>query len=84
MMPPMYFVQRLLSTAQSTNQDPAGITHAVLVALDGENAWEYYPFNGYYFLQALYAGLAANPQLELMSLSMCLERGNTAGCRCRY
>jgi alpha-amylase/alpha-mannosidase (GH57 family) len=27
--------------------------HAVLIALDGENAWEHYPFNGYYFLRAL-------------------------------
>jgi len=47
----------------------------VLIALDGENAWEYYPFNGYWFLKAMYAGLAANPQLELMTLSQCLERG---------
>jgi hypothetical protein len=36
--------------------------HAVLIALDGENAWEYYPFNGYYFLRALYAQLAHHPQ----------------------
>ena len=28
---------------------------SLLVALDGENAWEYYPFNGWYFLRALYA-----------------------------
>lgn len=56
-------------------RNAAAPTHAVLIALDGENAWEYYPFNGYYFLQALYAGLAAHPQLELMTLSQCLERG---------
>ena len=48
---------------------------AVLIALDGENAWEHYPFNGYYFLRALYAGLATNPQVELMTLSECLARG---------
>ncbi len=52
-----------------------GPSHAVLIALDGENAWEYYPFNGYFFLQALYAGLANNPQLELTTLSRCVERG---------
>jgi alpha-amylase/alpha-mannosidase (GH57 family) len=40
----------------------------VLIALDGENAWEYYPFNGYYFLTALYAALAEHPQLELTTL----------------
>src|SRR6185503_15647123 len=39
--------------------------HVVLIALDGENAWEHYPFNGYYFLRALYALLAAHPLLEL-------------------
>ena len=49
--------------------------HAVLIALDGENAWEHYPFNGYYFLRALYAQLADHPQLELTTLSECLARG---------
>ncbi|HUI58881.1 MAG TPA: glycoside hydrolase family 57 protein [Steroidobacteraceae bacterium] len=49
--------------------------HAVLIALDGENAWEHYPFNGYYFLRALYAGLANHPALELTTLSDCLARG---------
>ncbi|MDB6090823.1 MAG: glycoside hydrolase [Gammaproteobacteria bacterium] len=49
--------------------------HAVLIALDGENAWEHYPFNGYYFLRALYSLLASNPLLELTTLSDCLARG---------
>ncbi len=53
----------------------ASSNHAVLIALDGENAWEHYPFNGYYFLQALYAQLADHPQFELMTLAECLERG---------
>lgn len=49
--------------------------HVVLIALDGENAWEHYPFNGYYFLRALYALLAAHPLLELTTLSECVDRG---------
>ncbi|MGB6604977.1 MAG: glycoside hydrolase family 57 protein [Steroidobacteraceae bacterium] len=49
--------------------------HAVLIALDGENAWEHYPFNGYYFLKALYALLGDHPALELTTLSDCLARG---------
>ena len=49
--------------------------HAVLIALDGENAWEHYPFNGYYFLRALYSLLAAHPQLELTTLGACIARG---------
>jgi alpha-amylase/alpha-mannosidase (GH57 family) len=52
-----------------------GGNHAVLIALDGENAWEHYPFNGYYFLRALYSQLASHPQLELLTLSECLARG---------
>jgi alpha-amylase/alpha-mannosidase (GH57 family) len=43
--------------------------HAVLIALDGENAWEHYPQNGYHFLRALYAALATHPQLELTTLA---------------
>jgi len=49
--------------------------HAVLIALDGENAWEHFPFNGYYFLKSLYAQLANHPLLELTTLSGCLARG---------
>ncbi len=56
----------------------AGGDHAVLIALDGENAWEHYPFNGYYFLKALYAALSDNSQFELLTLSECLARGLTA------
>jgi alpha-amylase/alpha-mannosidase (GH57 family) len=66
-------VQDLVTMAQG--KDTAAPTHAVLIALDGENAWEYYPFNGYWFLKAMYAGLAAHPQLELMTLTQCLQRG---------
>ncbi|HEY3784615.1 MAG TPA: glycoside hydrolase family 57 protein [Steroidobacteraceae bacterium] len=48
--------------------------HVVVIALDGENAWEHYPFNGYYFLHALYTALASHPQLELTTLGECLNR----------
>jgi len=41
----------------------------VSIILDGENAWEFYPENGYYFLQALYAGLANHPGLNLTTYS---------------
>ena len=39
-----------------------------LVALDGENAWEHFPFNGYYFLKGLYAALSSHPTLRLTTL----------------
>ncbi len=53
----------------------AGGGHAVLIALDGENAWEHYPFNGYYFLRALYQLLTSDPRLELTTLKDCRSRG---------
>lgn len=37
----------------------------ISIILDGENAWEYYPENGYYFLSHLYQTLAAHPRLNL-------------------
>ena len=45
----------------------------VSIILDGENAWEYYPENGYYFLNALYDRLAANKHIELSTFSECLD-----------
>ena len=41
----------------------------VSVILDGENAWEYYPENGYYFLNALYASLGDHERLRLGTFS---------------
>ncbi len=61
-------------------EDPAGLAHRlVLIALDGENAWEYYPQNGYWFLRAMYSALAADPRLELVTLAEFCERGAPAG-----
>ncbi|MGH8276685.1 MAG: glycoside hydrolase, partial [Steroidobacteraceae bacterium] len=61
--------------AQLADSYGADRNHAVLIALDGENAWEHYPFNGYYFLKALYSLLVDHPRLELTTLSGCLARG---------
>lgn len=44
----------------------------VTVILDGENAWEHYPENGYYFLSALYKKLSAHPRLRMTTFSDCL------------
>lgn len=42
--------------------------------MDGENAWEYFPNNGYYFLSALYKRLADHPMVELSTFSECLAQ----------
>jgi len=46
---------------------------AIAIILDGENAWEYYPENAYYFLSALYRELAAHPRLRPGTFSSFLE-----------
>jgi alpha-amylase/alpha-mannosidase (GH57 family) len=51
------FVQHLENIAGFFGQEAGD--HVVPVILDGENAWEYYPDNGHYFLDALYAALSA-------------------------
>jgi len=68
-------VNELARLARQYAQSEGRPCHAVLIALDGENAWEHYPFNGYYFLRALYSLLATHPQLELTTLSDCVARG---------
>ena len=51
--------------------------HVVTIILDGENAWEYYPHNGHYFLDHLYLRLSDHNRVrtacfsELTSLPMC-------------
>lgn len=47
----------------------------VLIALDGENAWEHFPQNGWHFLRALYATLASHPKLALTTPSQLLDLG---------
>ncbi len=45
----------------------------VSIIMDGENAWEYFPANGYHFLSALYKQLAIHPSIELTTFSECLH-----------
>jgi alpha-amylase/alpha-mannosidase (GH57 family) len=39
----------------------------VSVILDGENAWEYYPYNAYYFLSDLYSELESRPGIRTLT-----------------
>lgn len=49
----------------------------VSLILDGENAWEYYPENGYYFLSTLYQKLSEHPRLELTTFSDYLDAADS-------
>lgn len=52
------FVQELEHIYHNTPNDRDPV---VSVILDGENAWESYPYNGYYFLQDVYHLLEQHP-----------------------
>jgi len=45
----------------------------ITIILDGENAWEYYPENGYPFLSSLYRKIADKPGLHLTTPSEALK-----------
>lgn len=46
----------------------------ISVIMDGENAWEYFPENAYYFLEQLYRRIGEHPQLELTTYSELLDK----------
>jgi alpha-amylase/alpha-mannosidase (GH57 family) len=54
---------------QIYHQTEAHESPVVSVILDGENAWEYYPYNGYYFLSELYEALAQHPFIRATTFS---------------
>jgi alpha-amylase/alpha-mannosidase (GH57 family) len=45
----------------------------VTVILDGENAWEYYPYNAYYFLSELYGKLEHHPDIRTCTFHECVK-----------
>lgn len=60
------FVQSLEQIHQS---NPGQGAQVVSVILDGENAWEYYPYNGYHFISELYEALVNHPDIEMTTFS---------------
>ena len=49
----------------------------VSVILDGENAWEHYPYNGYYFLEALYRSLQSHAFIRPTTYAAVLRQGSS-------
>lgn len=64
-------VHHLENIAQQENTHPDSL---VAIILDGENAWEHYPENGFYFLRAVYEQLATHETLRLTTFSDYLAR----------
>lgn len=65
-------IHHLESIAEACADEPNRI---VSIILDGENAWEYYPENGYPFLTTLYQRLSEHPDIELTTFASCLDEG---------
>ena len=65
-----HFVGELEAIAARAGADA---TPVVSVILDGENCWEYYPYNGFYFLDALYGKLASHPVIRTATFAAASE-----------
>jgi len=63
-------VHHLETIAESCADKPEAV---VSIILDGENAWEYYPQNGFHFISAMYEKLAQHKNLKLTTYSEYLE-----------
>jgi alpha-amylase/alpha-mannosidase (GH57 family) len=70
------FVAELEAIAASAAPDE---TPLVSVILDGENCWEFYPYNGFYFLEALYGRLESHPSIALSTYAELLDRPGADG-----
>jgi alpha-amylase/alpha-mannosidase (GH57 family) len=66
-------IEHLENIAASTREQDNPL---VSIILDGENAWEHFPENGYYFLNTLYKRLAAHPDIKMTTFSDYLENSH--------
>jgi alpha-amylase/alpha-mannosidase (GH57 family) len=66
-------LEGIMARTESSIGDEA--TPLVCIILDGENAWEHYPYNGYYFFEELYSRLEAHAQIHTTTFKQVLEEG---------
>lgn len=71
-----HFVSQVAATASMLG--PEAPRPVVSVILDGENAWEYYPYNGWYFFEELYARLSAHEHIHTTTFADVLREGPPA------
>ncbi|MHB1678187.1 MAG: glycoside hydrolase [Sulfuriferula sp.] len=69
------FVQHLHNVANFLGDKAS--ERVLTVILDGENAWEYYPDNGHYFLDGLYAALSEAPRVKMITFSDAVDQLTT-------
>ncbi len=70
----LHFVAQLNAISRQSSDDE---TPLVSVILDGENAWEYYPYNGYHFLNDLYTALESQSDIRTTTFSNYLDSRDT-------
>jgi alpha-amylase/alpha-mannosidase (GH57 family) len=71
-----HFVAQLEAIATAAAAASTASTDAppqVSVILDGENAWEYYPYNGYFFFEDLYGLIEAHAQIRTRTYADVLD-----------
>ena len=73
------FIRELEAILERASPDESPV---VSVILDGENAWEYYSYNGYYFLSELYEALATHPKIHMTTFSDYLQQCGAGGPAC--
>ncbi|PCJ87408.1 MAG: glycoside hydrolase [Thiotrichaceae bacterium] len=67
-------VANLVHHLETIAENCAGKPEAIVsIILDGENAWEHYPENGYHFINALYEKLSQHEGLKLTTYSEYLD-----------
>jgi alpha-amylase/alpha-mannosidase (GH57 family) len=69
-----HFVQALEDIRKQAPQEENPL---VSVILDGENAWEYYPYNAHYFFSELYELLQDHPFIRMTTFSDYLAKCGT-------
>jgi len=63
-------VANLIGRIEAIANDHRGPDNLLIsIIMDGENAWEYYPENGYYFLSTLYERLTDHAGIKLVTYS---------------
>ncbi len=63
------------------NKAAGGPRPVVSVILDGENAWEYYPYNGFFFLSDLYRKLCAHSSIRTVTGADLVAAADAANAR---
>ena len=59
---------------------PPGERAVVSIIMDGENAWEHYPYNAYYFFDGMYNLLAEHPHIHCTTYAELLQRTDPLAC----